>query len=167
MIKNHEYYMKAALGRAKTAAKNGETPVGAVIVRNGKIIAGGRNRREKAKNALCHAEISAINAACRKLGGWRLIGCDLYVTLEPCPMCAGGIINSRIENVYYGAPDLKAGSFGSVVDLSALPYNHKPNITGGVLEKECALVLSEFFKELRKKKEIEKCRKKEQDAAKE
>ena len=160
MEKSREYYMRAALGRAKTAAKNGETPVGAVIVKNGKIIAGGRNRREKKKNALCHAEISAINLACKKLGGWRLIGCDLYVTLEPCAMCAGAIINSRIEKVYFGASDMKSGSFGSVVDLSALPYNHKPDITGGILEKECSGVLSEFFKELRKKKEAEKCRRK-------
>jgi len=167
MTKSHEYYMRAALGRAKTAAKHGETPVGAVIVKNGKIIAGGRNRREKAKNALCHAEISAINAACKKLGGWRLIGCDLYVTLEPCPMCAGAIINSRIENVYFGARDTKAGSFGSVVDLSLLPYNHKPNITQGILEKECSGVLSDFFKELRKKKENEKRARKAKEPAKE
>ena len=167
MKKSHEYYMKAALGRAKTASKDGETPVGAVVVKDGKIIAGGRNRREKSKNALCHAEISAINSACKKLGGWRLIGCDLYVTLEPCPMCAGAIINSRIENVYYGALDTKAGSFGSVVNLAELPYNHKPNVTGGILEKECALVLSDFFKDLRRKKEIEKYRRKEQGAAKE
>ncbi len=160
MDKKHEYYMRAALGRAKTAAEQGETPVGAVIVKDGKIIAGGRNRREKAKNALCHAEISAINAACKKLGGWRLIGCDLYVTLEPCPMCAGAIINSRIENVYFGAYDKKAGSFGSVTDLSLLPYNHKPEIYGGILENECSKQLSDFFKKLRKIKETEKrCRK--------
>ncbi len=152
--------MRAALGRAKTAAEQGETPVGAVIVKDGKIIAGGRNKREKAKNALCHAEISAINAACKKLGGWRLIGCDLYVTLEPCPMCAGAIINSRIENVYFGAYDKKAGSFGSVTDLSLLPYNHKPEIYGGILEKECSKQLSDFFKKLRQIKEAEKrCRK--------
>lgn len=152
--------MRAALGRAKTAAEQGETPVGAVIVKDGKIIAGGRNKREKAKNALCHAEISAINAACKKLGGWRLIGCDLYVTLEPCPMCAGAIINSRIENVYFGAYDKKAGSFGSVTDLSLLPYNHKPEIHGGILEKECSKQLSDFFKKLRQTKEAEKrCRK--------
>jgi len=153
--------MKSALGRAKTAAKHGETPVGAVIVKDGKIIAGGRNRREKSKNALCHAEISAINAACKKLGGWRLIGCDLYVTLEPCPMCAGAIINSRIENVYFGAYDKKAGSFGSITDLSLLPYNHKPIITGGILEKECSGILSDFFKVLRTTKELEKRRLKE------
>lgn len=150
-IQNRKF-MRAAIGRAKTAAKYGETPVGAVIVRDGKIIAGGRNKRETAKNALCHAELSAINAACKKLGGWRLFDCDMYVTLEPCPMCAGAIINSRIRNVYYGASDPKAGSFGSVVDLSALPYNHKPKITGGILKEECAELLSDFFRKLRREK---------------
>ncbi len=147
-----EKYMKHALGRAATAAKHGETPVGAVIVRNGRIIAGGRNRRETGKNALYHAEIAAIDAACRKLGGWRLVGCDLYVTLEPCPMCAGAILAARIENVYFGAYDKKAGSFGSLIDFNTVGYNHKPRVTGGVLEQECAGLLSDFFKELRKKK---------------
>ncbi len=145
-------FMKCAIGRAKTAGKMGETPVGAVIVKDGKIIAGGRNRREKAKHALCHAEISAINAACKKLGGWRLCGCDLYVTLEPCPMCAGAIINSRIENVYFGAYDKKAGSFGSIADFNTIGYNHKPNVEGGVLEEECSVLLSDFFRELRNTK---------------
>ena len=149
-------FMKKAIGRAKTASKMGETPVGAVIVKDGKIIAGGRNKRETSKNALCHAEISAINAACKKLGGWRLCGCDLYVTLEPCPMCAGAIINSRIENVYFGAYDKKAGSFGSIADFNTLGYNHKPHVEGGVLEEECAEVLSEFFKELRANKKKSK-----------
>lgn len=148
----HNKFMRAALGRAKTASRHGETPVGAVIVRNGKIISGGRNKREKGKNALYHAEISAINAACKKLGGWRLFDCDLYVTLEPCPMCAGAIINARIRNVYFGASDEKAGSFGSVVDLSKLDYNHKPNVTGGILKQECSELLSEFFRNLRNEK---------------
>jgi len=141
--------MRMALGRAKTAAKHGETPVGAVIVKDGRVIAGGRNRREYGKNSLYHAEISAINSACKALGGWRLHECDLYVTLEPCPMCAGAIINARINNVYFGAYDKKAGSFGSIVNLSELPYNHKPNVTGGILEEECAAVLTDFFRELR------------------
>lgn len=145
-------FMKRALARAKTAARNGETPVGAVIVKDGKIISGGRNKREQKKNALCHAEISAINSACKKLGGWRLCGCDLYVTLEPCAMCAGAIINSRIENVYFGAYDKKAGSFGSIVNLNDIGYNHKPCIEGGIMEKECAQVLSDFFKQLREQK---------------
>ncbi len=150
--KNHEYFMRAALRRAKTAGEHMETPVGAVIVKDGKIIAGGRNLRETKKNALCHAEIAAINAACKKLSGWRLCGCDIYVTLEPCPMCAGAIINSRLENVYYGAPDLKAGSFGSVCNFNDLPYNHKPEIHPGVMEKQCSELLSGFFKKLRKHK---------------
>lgn len=148
-MNEHEKFMRHAIGRAKTCVKQGETPVGAVIVKDGKIIAGGRNRREFGKNALYHAEISAINSACKKLGGWRLHECDMYVTLEPCPMCAGAIINSRIRNVYFGAYDKKAGSFGSVVDLSLLPYNHKPNICGGILEKECSQLLSDFFKQIR------------------
>ncbi len=144
--------MRAALGRARTAMEHMETPVGAVIVKDGKIIAGGRNLRETKKNALCHAEIAAINAACKKLGGWRLCGCDIYVTLEPCPMCAGAIINSRIENVYYGASDLKAGSFGSVCNFNDLPYNHKPLVHRGIMEKQCSDLLSDFFKKLRKHK---------------
>lgn len=154
--KDEKYFMNAALRRAKTAASHGETPVGCVIVKDGKIIAGGRNKREKEKNALCHAEIEAISRACKKLGGWRLHMCDLYVTLEPCPMCAGAIINARIKNVYFGASDKKAGSFGSVTDLSALPYNHKPHIVGGVSEEKCSLVLKEFFKELRNIRKIKK-----------
>lgn len=151
-----EDYMRHALLRAKTAASHGETPVGAVIVRDGKIIAGGRNRREGAKNALRHAEMDAIGAACKKLGGWRLVGCDLYVTLEPCPMCAGAIIASRVEHVYFGAYDKKAGSFGSLVDLNAVGYNHKPVVTGGVLEQECSQILKDFFTRLRYSKKDEK-----------
>ena len=151
-----EKYMKKAIGRAKTAAKHGETPVGAVIVRDGRIIAGGRNTRETSKCALCHAELDAIRRASRKLGGWRLIGCDLYVTLEPCPMCAGAIIASRIEHVYYGARDLKAGSFGGITDLNAVGYNHHPEVIGGVLEDECSQMLGDFFKELRYSKKAKK-----------
>lgn len=145
--------MREALRLAKTAADMGEVPVGAVIVRNGEIIATGINRREICKNALCHAEIEAINNACEKLGGWRLPGCEIYVTLEPCPMCAGAIINSRIEKVYFGAYDKKAGSVRSLVRLFDLPYNHIPEVMGGILEEECAAVLSEFFKKLRSKKD--------------
>ena len=149
-------YMKMALGRANTAAKHGETPVGCVIVKDGKVISGGRNRRETGKNALYHAEISAIDSACRRLGGWRLIGCDMYVTLEPCPMCAGAIINSRIENVYFGAYDKKAGSFGSIADFNCFGYNHKPNVYGGIMEEECSGLLSDFFKQLRNIKKEQK-----------
>lgn len=145
-------YMKKAIALAMESEKEGEVPVGAVIVKDGKIIATGRNRRETKKNALCHAEIEAINNACKKLGGWRLFGCDLYVTLEPCPMCAGAIINSRIKTVYFGAYDNKAGSFGSVADFNRIPYNHKPEIIEGVMEEECSKLLSDFFKKLRDKK---------------
>ncbi len=144
--------MREAMRLAALSAQEGEVPVGAVIVRDGEIISTGRNRREKGKNALYHAEIEAIDAACRTLGGWRLPRCELYVTLEPCPMCAGAIINSRIEKVYFGAYDPKAGSVASVTELFALPYNHKPETEGGVLEEECAAQLSEFFKTLRMKK---------------
>ena len=152
MEKSHEYFMKAAIGRAKTAAKYDEIPVGAVIVHKGKIISGGRNRRETAKCALCHAEISAIESACKKLSGWRLFECDMYVTLEPCPMCAGAIINSRIKNLYIGAYDPKAGSFGSVINFNDLPYNHKPELHYGVCEEECSQLLKSFFKTLRERK---------------
>lgn len=143
-------FMNAALSEAKKAYELGETPVGAVIVKDGKIISRAHNMRETKKNALMHAEISAISKACRKLGGWRLCGCDMYVTLEPCPMCAGAIIQSRIDNVFFGAYDKKAGAFGSVTDLSGL-LAHKVNATGGILEKESSDIIKLFFKKLRKK----------------
>ncbi|NLZ46936.1 MAG: nucleoside deaminase [Clostridiales bacterium] len=148
-----EKYMKCALALAKKAWEIGEIPVGAVVVKRdtGEIVGEGFNLRETDKSPLAHAEIIAINKASKKLGGWRLVGCDLYVTLEPCPMCAGAIINSRIENVYYGADDPKNGSCGSVINLFELPYNHKPNMVSGVLKEECSLILTEFFTELRKK----------------
>lgn len=147
-------YMTLALAEAQKAYKIGEVPVGAVIVRkkDGEIVGRGYNRREIDKNPLSHAEISAINEAAEKLGGWRLIGCDIYVTLEPCPMCCGAIINSRIERVIYGAADLKSGSVKSVQNMFEMPYNHKPEILGGVLKMECSEILSEFFRELRNRK---------------
>lgn len=147
-----EKYMNAALRLARKAAEEGEVPVGAVVVCDGQIVGRGRNRREGKKNALHHAEIEAIGKACKKLGGWRLHKCDLYVTLEPCPMCAGAIINARIKTVYYGAPDPKAGSCGTLVNLFALPYNHKPAVVAGVLEDECADVLRAFFRALRERR---------------
>lgn len=150
---NHEDFMKKALTLAEEAEKEGEVPVGAVVVCDGEIVGTGRNRRETEKNALCHAEIEAIDNACKNLGGWRLFKCDLYVTLEPCPMCAGAIINSRIPNVYFGAYDKKNGSCGSVVNLFELPYNHKPNCMGGFMEEECSSILSDFFRNLRKNKQ--------------
>lgn len=150
-----EDYMKEALSLAKKAFDMGEVPVGAVAVWDGKIVGRGMNLRETDKNALRHAEISAIDEACKNLGGWRLWKCDLYVTLEPCPMCAGAIINSRIRRVIYGASDPKAGSCKSVSNLFELPYNHKPEVVSGVLEKECSEILSEFFKKLREKRKNE------------
>ena len=146
-------FMEEALRLAAEAAAEGEVPVGAVVVKNGVVVGRGRNRREAGKNALCHAELEAIDNACRTLRGWRLWQCDLYVTLEPCPMCAGAIINARIPHVYYGAKDPKAGSCGSVVNLFELPYNHKPELTGGIMGEECAQILTEFFRRLRQKKD--------------
>lgn len=148
-----EKYMKAALKLAQKAADEGEVPVGAVIVHDGKIVGRGRNRRETKKNALYHAEIEAIDKACKKLGGWRLHQCDLYVTLEPCPMCAGAIINARIKNLYYGAKDEKAGSCGTMVNLFDFAYNHKPSVSAGLMEEECSNILKSFFKALRAKKD--------------
>ena len=149
-----EKYMQRALELAQMAFDEGEVPVGAVVVKKttGEIVGEGRNMRETAKNALAHAEIIAIDAACKKLGGWRLPDCAIYVTLEPCPMCCGAIINSRIDNVYFGAYDVKSGSAVSVQKMFELPYNYRPEVTGGIMEKECADILSDFFRQLRIKK---------------
>lgn len=148
-----EKFMKEAIKQAKKAALIDETPIGAVIVHNGKIIARGYNKRETKKNALLHAEIIAIDKACKKLGGWRLPDCDIYITLEPCPMCAGAIINSRINNVYFGAYDKKSGCCGSVTNLFTKGmFNHNVNCIGGIMEDECAGLLTSFFKELRRRK---------------
>ena len=146
-------YMTEALLLAKKAGELGEIPVGAVIVRNGEIIATGMNRRETDKTALGHAEIEAIDSACRKLDRWRLDDCELYVTLEPCPMCAGAIINARLKKVIFGAFDKKMGSCSqeSVIDLFNLPYNHRPEVWAGIMENECSKVLTEFFGKLREK----------------
>ena len=144
-----EVFMEAALALAREAFAEGEVPVGCVIVRNGTIVGRGRNRRETEKTALGHGEIEAIADACRKLGGWRLWDCTLYVTLEPCPMCAGAIINARIPRVVYGASDAKAGSCGSVCNLFSMNYNHHPQVESGVLEEACGELLREFFAQLR------------------
>ncbi|MBR0348214.1 MAG: tRNA adenosine(34) deaminase TadA [Clostridia bacterium] len=149
---NDSFFMNEALKLAREAADEGEVPVGAVVVLGDEIVGRGRNRREKGKNALAHAELEAIDEACKKLGGWRLWQCDMYVTLEPCPMCTGAIINSRIKRLVYGASDYKAGSCGSVVNLFDLPYNHKPEMVSGFMQEECAEILTEFFKQLRNKK---------------
>lgn len=145
-------FMNYALSLARLSAEEGEVPVGAVVVCDGKIVGEGRNRRETVKNALHHAEIQAIDEACKNLGGWRLWKCDLYVTLEPCPMCAGAIINSRIKNVFFGAYDEKNGAVSSVSHLFDMNFTHKPLYEGGIMEKECAEVLTSFFKNLREKK---------------
>ena len=142
-------FMLAAYEMAKQAYDDGEVPVGAVIVRNNEIIARGRNRREKAKNALLHAEIEAIDNACKTLGGWRLWNCELYVTLEPCPMCAGAIINAHIPKVYFGAYDFKNGSCGTITNLFEMPYNFKPECVGGIMADECSALLKDLFKKLR------------------
>ncbi len=142
-------FMQQALALAKEAAAEGEVPVGCVITRGGEIVGRGRNRRETGKTALGHAEIEAIGEACRKLGGWRLWECTLYVTLEPCPMCAGAIVNARIPRVVYGARDAKCGACGSVCDLFAMDFNHHPAVTAGVCQEEAAQLLSDFFRELR------------------
>ena len=145
----HIEFMKKALELAKIAAENGDVPVGCVIVRDGKIIAEGYNRRQTDKNAVSHAETEAISSACRLLGGWRLPGCSIYVTLEPCPMCAGAIINARIPEVYIAARDSKSGAFGSVLNLRNYPLNHKPDLHFGIMETESVDLLRDFFRKLR------------------
>ena len=147
----HRELMTRAIELAKQAASDGEIPVGAVIARGGEIIAEGRNLRENGRNALYHAEIIAIDNACKALDSWRLDDCIMYVTLEPCPMCTGAIINSRISKVVYGAYDLKAGSVDSVIDLFNLPYNHRPEVQAGFMENECKELMTDFFKNLRNK----------------
>ena len=141
--------MGAALREARIAADLGEVPVGAVVARRGEIVAAAHNTRETQRNALHHAELLAIDAACKALGGWRLWECELFVTLEPCPMCAGAIINSRIRRVVYGAADPKAGCCGSVTDLFALPFNHHPVVEQGLGAEEASALLAEFFNRLR------------------
>ena len=142
-------FMEAALELAKEAYAEGEVPVGCVIVRKGEIVGRGRNRRETAKTALGHAEIEAIADANRNLGGWRLWDCTLYVTLEPCPMCAGAIVNARIPRVVFGASDAKCGACGSVCDIFSMDFNHHPQVEKGVREEESSALLSEFFQNLR------------------
>jgi len=142
-------FMETALELARAAAEEGEVPVGCVIVRGDEIVGRGRNRRETGKSALAHAELEAIGEACRNLGGWRLWECTLYVTLEPCPMCAGAIINARIPRVVYGASDSKCGAVRSVCSLFSMSFNHHPTVEAGVMEAECAALLTDFFKKLR------------------
>ena len=149
-MEEKEHYMKLALKEAKKAYNKGEVPIGAVIVKDGKIIARAHNLREKNNDPTAHAEILALRKAAKKLGGWRLLGCDMYVTLEPCAMCAGAIIQARIERLFAGAMDLKAGAAGSIVDLfSETRFNHKVQVETGIFEEECSNVLKDFFKKLR------------------
>jgi tRNA(adenine34) deaminase len=144
-----ELYMKEALKQAQTAFELGEIPVGAVITQNGKIISTAYNKRETGKNALFHAETEAIYKACEALGGWRLWNCELYVTLEPCPMCAGAIVNARIPKVYFGAYDIKNGACGSYINLLDTEHNFRPEVYGGIMEEECSILIKNFFKKLR------------------
>ena len=148
----NELFMKEALKLAQKSFEENEVPVGAVVVKGDKVVGVGRNRREKSKNALAHAEIEAINNACQNLGGWRLWECDIYVTLEPCPMCSGAIVNARIPNVYFGAFDKNFGCCGSTLNILELNNSFKPNYQGGILEDECSKMLTDFFKKLRKSK---------------
>lgn len=147
----HEEYMNEALALAREAAAHGEVPVGCVIVRDGAVIGRGRNRREEKQSALSHAELEAIADACETLGGWRLKGTRLYVTLEPCPMCAGGIISARIPEIYYGAKDEGFGACGSILNLFEENFRHHPKIVGHILEEECRELLQTFFTQVREK----------------
>lgn len=155
MSMSHEDYMQEALVLAKAAAVAGDVPVGCVIVHEGEIIARGRNRREEDKDALAHAELLAIREACRVLGRWRLHDCRLYVTLEPCPMCAGGIISARIPEVFYGAKDSGIGACGSILNLFEEGFRHRPKLRGGILQEACTEEIQEFFQKLRKYPENE------------
>ena len=150
MMTINEKYMKSAIKEAMKAQDIDEVPIGCVIVKDGKIIARGHNKREKEQDATSHAELKTLQKACKKLNSWRLVDCDIYVTLEPCLMCAGAIIQSRIANVYFGAYDPKGGAFGSSINvLDAKNINHRPNIHGGILEEECSQILKDYFKKKR------------------
>jgi len=144
-----EYFMKDAIELAKISEIEGEVPVGSVIVKDNKIVGKGRNRREKLKNALFHAEILAINDACQSLNSWRLIDCKIYTTLEPCCMCAGAIVNSRIKYIIFGTQDFRFGAAGSCINIFEKSLNHKPKIKSGVLKNECSILLTNFFKNKR------------------
>ena len=158
-MERYEFYMKEAIKEAKKAEKKDEVPIGAVIVYQDKIIARGHNLREKKQMSLAHAEVEAIQKACKKMGTWRLEDCEIYVTLEPCPMCAGAILQSRIAKVIYGASDPKGGSVGSCFNMYSIPgFNHYPEVISGVMEKECADLLKNFFKN----KRIQKAKKKQE-----
>ncbi len=144
-----EFFMETALREAEKALAEGEVPVGAVLTEGDTVLAAAHNRRENDRAATAHAELLCVEEACRRRGSWRLTGCTLYVTLEPCPMCAGAVINARLDRVVFGAYDRRAGAFGSLIDLTAYPFNHRPRLTGGVREEEAAALLAAFFRERR------------------
>lgn len=149
---SHEQFMREAIKEANKALQWGEVPIGAVVVCDGKVVARGHNMRETWKDPTAHAEIIALREASRLLGGWRLTGCSLYVTLEPCPMCAGASLLSRVDEVIYGAKETKFGAVGSIVNLLETDqFNHQPQVTSGILEEDCGMILKEFFRERRKK----------------
>ena len=150
-MKDHTYYMEKALVLARKAFELGEVPVGAVIVRDGEIVGEGYNLREREGSVIAHAEVIAIEQACKRLGTWRLSGCTLYVTMEPCPMCAGALVNSRIDRVVYGCKDAAAGCLGSVIDFNSYPFNHSFETASGICSRECTELLQEFFRQKRKK----------------
>ncbi|MDI9540709.1 MAG: nucleoside deaminase [Bacillota bacterium] len=151
---NKQHYMKEALKEALKALEKNEVPIGAVVVLNDEIIGRGHNNRENEKSVVGHAEIKAIEDACRNLGSWRLDGCSIFVTVEPCPMCAGAIMQARITNVYYGAKEEKSGAFGSVFDLTAIQgFNHYPVVREQIMEKECSELMQSFFKNMRAKQQ--------------
>lgn len=152
---SNEFFMKLAIEEAKKAFALGEVPIGAVITKGDEVISTAYNRRETGKNALFHAETEAIFKACEKLGGWRLWECSLYVTLEPCPMCAGAIVNARIPKVYFGAYDKKNGACGSALQLFGMENNFRPEFTGGILEEECKELIKSFFRSIRNNKQGE------------
>ncbi|MBQ7521271.1 MAG: tRNA adenosine(34) deaminase TadA [Clostridia bacterium] len=157
---NHEYFMRKALILAQKAYDEGEVPVGAVVVHDGEIIGAGYNQRTQKQNAMLHAETMAIYNACEKMGSWRLWDCDLYVTLEPCPMCTGAIMNARITTVYYGADNIRAGSCGTVLNLFDYPFTYKVNVVKGILQEECGILMVDFFRSLRKKNKQKKAEEK-------
>lgn len=148
---SHEEFMSQALDLAREAAERGDVPVGCVIVKDGQVIGRGRNRREERGDATAHAELEAIREACARVGSWRLHGCELYVTMEPCPMCAGGILSARIPELYYGAKDAGFGACGSILNLFEEDFRHHPKIVGHILGEECAQLLQDFFAQVRKK----------------
>ncbi|MCX7746025.1 MAG: tRNA adenosine(34) deaminase TadA [Clostridia bacterium] len=153
--RTHEWFMNEALKEAQKAYVKDETPVGAVIVKDGKIIARGHNEKELKTDPTLHAEMTAIRKACKKLGSWRLNDCDMYVTLEPCAMCAGAIIQARVGKLYIGTPDPKAGAVGSVINVLGVErFNHKVEVVEGILQDECSMILKSFFKELRTRKSL-------------